>query len=228
MPARSGIGHTRSVTELASNLRAVQDRIARACESIDRDPASITLVAVSKTYSSDAIRAGFDLGLRHFGESRLQEAQPKIETLPGEIVWHFIGHLQSNKAKRVGQLFDVIHTLTSEGQIKELGKAGRTLDGFIEVNIAEESQKNGLPPSEVDAFREKLLDCGWIRFRGLMTIGPAVDDAEAMRPYFRALREANRAVGGSWLSMGMSHDFEVAIQEGSTHVRVGTALFGAR
>lgn len=206
----------------------MRDRIARACESADRDPASVTLVAVSKTYSSDAIRAAFDLGLRHFGESRLQEAQSKIETLPGEIVWHFIGHLQSNKAKRVGQLFDVVHTLTSEAQVRELGKAGRTVDGLIEVNIAEETQKNGLLLADVDAFRKSLLDCSWIRFRGLMTIGPAVDEAEAMRPYFQALREANLTVGGSWLSMGMSHDFEVAIQEGSTHVRVGTALFGAR
>jgi pyridoxal phosphate enzyme (YggS family) len=214
--------------DLAANLRTVRDRIDRACESAGRDPSSVTLVAVSKTYSSDAIRAAFDLGLRHFGESRLQEAQPKIETLPGEIVWHFIGHLQSNKAKRVGQLFDVVHTLATESQVRELGKAGRTVDGLIEVNIADESQKSGLPLSDVDGFRKSLLDCSWIRFRGLMTIGPAVEDAEAMRPYFRALREANLAAGGSWLSMGMSHDFEVAIQEGSTHVRVGTALFGAR
>ncbi|MGV3614928.1 MAG: YggS family pyridoxal phosphate-dependent enzyme [Fimbriimonas sp.] len=213
---------------LALNLRAVQDRIARAAEASGRDPASVTLVAVSKTYPVDAIRAAYDLGLRHFGESRLQEAQPKIEILPGDIQWHFIGHLQSNKAKRVGQFFDVVHTLHNEGQLRELAKAGRQVDGLIEVNIAEESQKSGLPLADVAAFRKIVLDYAQVRFRGLMTIGPAVENAEQMRPYFRSLREANQAAGGSWLSMGMSHDFEVAIQEGSTHVRVGTALFGAR
>jgi pyridoxal phosphate enzyme (YggS family) len=223
------MGQTSPVTaNLALNLQAVQDRIARAAETSGRDPASVTLVAVSKTYPVDAIRAAYDLGVRHFGESRLQEAQPKIEILPGDITWHFIGHLQSNKAKRVGQLFDVVHTLHNEGQLRELAKAGRQVDGLIEVNIAEESQKTGLPLSDVDAFRKNVLDCSQVRFRGLMTIGPAVENAEQMRPYFRSLREANTAVGGDWLSMGMSHDFEVAIQEGSTHVRVGTALFGAR
>ncbi len=214
--------------DYAANLRVIRERIERSCEAAGRDPATVILVAVSKTHPAEAIRALYDLGLRDFGESRLQEAQPKVETLPGDITWHFVGHLQSNKARKVGSLFDVIHTLTNEGQLRELAKAGRELDGLIEVNIAEEPQKSGLSPADVDAFRQKLLDYRSVRFRGLMTVGPAVEDPSAMRPYFRALREAGAAFGTPWLSMGMSHDFEVAIQEGSTHVRVGTALFGAR
>lgn len=215
-------------SHLRANFRDIQERIARAAESVGRDPASVTLVAVSKTFPAEAVRAAYDLGHRHFGESRLQESQPKVEALPGDIVWHFIGKLQSNKAKRAAQLFNVIHTLESEAQLREVEKAGRSVDGLVEVNVANEAQKSGISPEALDLFLAKLLEFPHVHFRGLMTIGPVTDNASEMRTVFRTLREANARVGGHWLSMGMSGDFEVAIQEGASHVRIGTALFGAR
>lgn len=211
-----------------ANLKAVSERISRACDSAQRDPADVTLVVVSKSQPIDKLRAFYDLGVREFGESRLQEAQPKVETLPGDIRWHFIGHLQSNKARKVAALFDVIHTIYRDTQLEEIEKSRRTLDALVEINIASEPQKSGIELANVDAFWKKHLEWKQTRFRGLMTVGPVSSDPEAMRPYFRALREANEAIGGTWLSMGMSHDFEIAIQEGSTHVRVGSALFGQR
>jgi len=214
--------------DYSANLHAIQDDVNRACDSVAREPSSVTLIAVSKTQPVEAIKALYDLGVRDFGESRLQEAIPKIESLPNDIRWHFIGTLQSNKAKRAAQSFDLIHTLHNEGQLREVDKAARNVDGFIEVNVANESQKSGLPLEMLDGFAAKVLQSPSVHFRGLMTIGPAVDDPEKMRPYFRALREANTRLGGDWLSMGMSGDYFVAIQEGSTHIRVGTALFGAR
>lgn len=217
-----------SWAHVRKNLNEIQDRIHLACDSVGRDPASVTLIAVSKTFPADAIQAAYDLGHRHFGESRLQEAQPKIETLPDDITWHFIGGLQSNKAKKIAQLFNVIHTFDSESQLHEASKANRPIDALIEVNVAEEKQKSGILLKDLDSFHQKLLDFKLIRFRGLMTIGPATENPEQMRPYFRTLREANSRLGGQWLSMGMSGDFEVAIQEGASHIRVGTALFGER
>lgn len=208
-------------------LRQVEDRIARACASVGRDPSGVTLVAVSKTFPIDAVRKAYDLGLRHFGESRLQEALPKIEALPDDIVWHFVGKLQSNKAKRAAQAFSVIHTLESESQLREIDKAGRRPDVLVEVNIGAETQKSGLLVENVDDFVQLVLHCDNARYRGLMTVGPLLSPEE-VRPFFRKLRELKDRVGGDWLSMGMSGDFEVAIQEGASHVRVGSALFGSR
>jgi pyridoxal phosphate enzyme (YggS family) len=213
---------------MKTRLDAIHDRIRRACEVSGRDPASVTLVAVSKTHSTEAIRELYDLGVRDFGESRFQEALPKIENLPNDITWHFVGHLQSNKARKVAEYFDVIHTIESESQLKEIQKAGREIRAFIEVNIAEESNKHGLFSDQLDDLRNKVIHYSHVHLRGLMTIGPALDEPENMRPFFRSLRLLNERIGGDWLSMGMSGDFEVAIQEGSTHVRVGTALFGER
>jgi PLP dependent protein len=209
-------------------LATIREHIDRACAFVSRDPQSVTLIAVSKTQTIEAIREAYDLGLRQFGESRFQEALPKIEALPNDITWHFVGHLQTNKAKKVGQYFDVIHTIESEGQVKELQKANRRTQALIEVNIAEESQKHGIFAEYLDDLRNKVIHYDNVHQRGLMTIGPALDDAEKMRPFFRSLRLLNERIGGDWLSMGMSGDFEVAIQEGSTHIRVGTALFGER
>jgi PLP dependent protein len=223
---------------IAENLRTIQSRIARACDTVGRDPSEVTLVAVSKTFPIEAIRELYDLGHRHFGESRLQEAIPKIEALPKDIVWHFVGKLQSNKARRAAEFVDVIHTLESESQLREIAKANRTdvrhtnprepIGGLIQVNIAHEPQKSGVLPENLVSFAESVLQYEQIRFHGLMTIGPANPNAEAMRPFYRAMRELLQRIDGRWLSMGMSHDFDVAIQEGATHVRVGTALFGAR
>jgi pyridoxal phosphate enzyme (YggS family) len=211
-----------------SRLNQIQDRIRRSAVLACRDPDAVTLVAISKTHPVDAIRALYDLGQRHFGESRLQEALPKIEALPNDIVWHFVGHLQSNKAKKAAQYFDVIHTIESEGQLREIQKAGRQVEALIEVNIANEPQKGGVSASKLDVLSTSVVQYGNVHLRGLMTIGPALEEAEKMRPFFKSLRLLNERIGGDWLSMGMSGDFEVAIQEGSTHVRVGTALFGER
>jgi pyridoxal phosphate enzyme (YggS family) len=202
----------------------------RACQSVSRDPSHVTLVAVSKTQPIEAILAAYEFGQRHFGESRLQESIPKIDNAPDDIIWHFIGSLQSNKVRRITESFDVIHTLAKPAQLIQMGKSAlsKPIDVLVEVNIANEAQKTGLSLETLDEFLPMLLQCPLVQFRGLMTIGPALADAEAMRPYFKALRQANERVGGEWLSMGMRNDFEVAIQEGSTHVRIGTALFGAR
>ncbi len=212
----------------ADRLAAVHDRIARACEIAGRDPATVTLIAVSKTYPLDDLKALYDLGQRHFGESRLQEALPKVDAMPNDVVWHFIGRLQSNKAKRAASAFDAVHTLESEGQLKEIEKAGREIDGLIEINLAEEPQKGGLTLETAAGFAENVVQCPCVRFRGLMAIGPVGLPSEDLRPLDRRLAEENARLGGDWLSLGMSGDLEAAIAEGATHVRVGTALFGAR
>lgn len=212
---------------MQKRINEIRGRIESVCDSVARDPATVTLIAVSKTVKVDDIRRAYDFGIRHFGESRLQEALPKIEALPNDIIWHFIGKLQSNKAKRASQLFDVIHTLESESQLGEIEKGG-LIEGFVEVNVGKEEQKSGLFPQEVPPFVKKVLQCKNVSFRGLMAIGPANLNAEFMRPYFQRMRELNEEMGGECLSMGMSGDFEVAIQEGATHVRVGSALFGER
>ncbi|OJU62347.1 MAG: YggS family pyridoxal phosphate enzyme [Armatimonadetes bacterium 55-13] len=213
---------------IAKNIALIQSQIDRAAETVQRDPNEITLIAVSKTFPIDAIREAYDAGHRHFGESRLQEAQPKIEALPGDIVWHFIGNLQSNKAKKVAQLFEVIHTLESESQLKEIAKAERQIDGFIEVNIAKETQKAGISTDEVDELIEVVLHYPQVRLCGLMTIGPVEEDPETSRKYFRVLKNLANEKDLKGLSMGMSQDFDVAIQEGATHIRVGSAIFGSR
>ena len=204
--------------------------IARILELIrSKIPPHVSLIAVSKTVSISDIQAAYDAGQRDFGESRVQEALPKIEVLPKDITWHFIGKLQSNKVKQVAEHFQVIHTLESESQLRELAKIDHDMDCLIEVNIAEEPQKSGILPESLDRFIQSVIECKHVRLKGLMTVGPAHRNAEDMRPYFNRLREMSRKLGeDAWLSMGMSNDFEVAIQEGSTHIRVGSAIFGAR
>lgn len=214
---------------IADNLDRIRQRIHDACDACGRSPGEVTLVAVSKTVDVERIRAAYDAGHRDFGESRLQEAIPKIEALPKDIQWHFIGKLQSNKARKAASLFRILHTLESTEQLKEIEKGAYPVDAFIEVNIAKEERKSGIFPGDVDDFRKLVLQCRNIRLRGLMTVGPAMQNAELMHPYFRRLRDlAGGWSGGSWLSMGMSGDFEVAIQEGASHIRVGSAIFGSR
>ena len=172
--------------------------------------------------------AAYEAGQRDFGESRLQEALPKIKALPKDVVWHFIGPLQSNKAKKVAENFQAIHTLYSIDQIREIDKGIRVIDGLIEVNIGLEPQKVGILPERLDEFHTILLHSNNVHFRGLMTIGPRVSDAELMRPFFKGLKRLADHLGNCYLSMGMSGDFEVAIQEGASHIRVGSAIFGSR
>jgi len=213
---------------LTENLDSVIKRISRACETSGRETGSVTLIAVTKTVRIERIREAYDLGIRDFGENRLQEALPKIEALPKDIRWHFVGKLQSNKARKAAEAFFALHSLESKAQLRELEKSSRKVDGLIEINIAEAPQKFGIFPQRLDEFLVELTECKQVRFRGLMAIGPNLGDPEAMRPYFKRLRRLNSQAGGQWLSMGMSADFDVAIQEGATHIRVGTALFGAR
>lgn len=208
-------------------LENVRNRLVSACQRVGRADDSVTLVAVSKTVPIERIREVYDQGQRHFGESRLQEALPKIEALPSDIVWHFIGSLQSNKAKKVAQNFHVIHSFASLAAIREAAKAQLAVDCFVEVNIAGEAQKAGVPAGDTLALIDEIARSPMV-FRGLMTIGPDLGNPEAMRPYFKSLAELTRSVKGEWLSMGMSGDFEVAIEEGATHVRVGSAIFGGR
>ena len=213
---------------VSENLARIRDRIALACASCERSPAEVTLVAVTKTVPIPIIREAYDLGHRDFGESRFQEALPKIEALPSDARWHFIGKLQSNKARRVAERFSVIHSIENEAQLREIEKADCNLDVLIEVNLAKESQKSGISPESLDGLLAVLSNYKHARFRGLMTIGPQTDDRKATRELFGKLRAMNERVGGRWLSIGMSGDFDVAIQEGSTHVRVGTGIFGFR
>lgn len=212
----------------ARRYQEVQDRISRAAEQAQRDPASITLVAVSKTYPVEAIRELYDLGHRHFGESRWQEAQPKIDALPPDIVWHFIGHLQSNKARQVAERMPVIHTLDNERQLAAIERQSALTKTFIEVNLAREPQKAGIFPEDLDKFLACVANYQKVQLLGLMTIGPADAELEEQGRLFRQLAQMAQGVGLEQLSMGMSGDFETAIAHGATHVRIGTSLFGSR
>lgn len=213
---------------MRQRYQTILDEIARNCDLVRRDPSSVTLIAVSKTQPLEKVRKLYDLGHRHFGESRLQELVPKAEAMPKDVVWHFIGKLQSNKLRRAAEICRVLHTIESENQVKELRKLSEPIEVLIEVNIAEEAQKSGIFPTSLDELHQSIIQSNLAIFRGLMTIGPIVRNAEDSRPYFEKLRKLNEKIGGDWLSMGMSADFGVAIQEGATHVRIGTSLFGER
>jgi pyridoxal phosphate enzyme (YggS family) len=227
---------------IAANLAAVRARIADAARAAGRSPDDIRLVAVSKTFGLDEIRAAIIAGQRDFGENRVQEALPKIEALATEpsIRWHLIGHLQSNKAKKAARPFDAIHSIDSVGLLQLVDEAAResrrSPELLVQVDLAGETTKFGAP---VDVAREILQAATSLtaaRVVGLMLMPPFFDDPEQTRPYFqrlRALRDELLRTGTPApmlreLSMGMSHDFEIAIAEGATMVRVGTAIFGSR
>lgn len=220
--------HNPGMDGLRARFAAVRERISRACDICRRDPASVVLVAVSKTVGIAEVQAAYDLGLRHFGESRWQEAQTKVHALPEDVVWHFIGRLQSNKTKVVAGTFDVLHTLENERQLEQLDELDRVIDGMVQVNLGREAQKSGVFIENLDDMVQRVSKHPQVCFRGLMTIGPAEASPEETRRIFQELAMLNRRLGGEWLSMGMSHDLEMAVQEGSTHVRIGTALFGDR
>ncbi len=217
---------------VADNLAAVRERIEGALARAGaRRP--VTLVAVCKTLPAERIREAYRAGQRHFGESRVQEFErkrPGLE-LPG-AVWHLIGHLQSNKARRAGQLFDVIETVDSARLARRLDEAAapaaRRLPVFLEVKLGEEPAKAGCAEQELPELAEQVAALPHLELRGLMTMPPYTDDPEGARPYFRCLRQWAERLGTAELSMGMSRDFEVAIEEGATLVRVGTAIFGER
>jgi len=219
-------------------LDQVESRIARAAARAQRNRSDIQLVAVTKKFPAAVIREAYELGLRDFGENYVQEFDEKRAELSGcvDARYHFIGHLQSNKAKKAAEIFDVIHTLDSAKLARRLdaeaGSAGvhPGIDVLIEVKLSSEPAKAGAGPGDVAALIEAIRGCPHLRLLGLMTMPPWSDDAEASRPYFARLRElaAENGLRQPALSMGMSHDLEVAIEEGATMVRVGTALFGPR
>jgi pyridoxal phosphate enzyme (YggS family) len=216
--------------DLRGNLEQVQDRIANAAARAGRQASEITLVAVTKVFPASAIRDAYDLGLRVFGENYLQEFEskhPEVRDLP-EARFHLIGHLQSNKAKRAAELFHSIQTVDSEKLARRLDAVGKALDVMLEVKLSEEESKHGADPAELPALIAAVKSCPNLKLGGLMTMPPWSDEPERTRPYFRRLRELAAEHGLAQLSMGMSHDLEVAIEEGATHVRVGTALFGRR
>ena len=195
-------------------------------------PAGVTLVAVSKTVEADVIEAAFNAGLRHFGENRVQEATSKIEQLQKlkpDIVWHMVGHLQTNKAKTAASIFDIIHSVDSLKLAETLNNCSqRKLRILIQVNVADEATKSGFVPTKVNQAVRQIAKLPNLEIEGLMTIAPLVSDTEEIRPVFRQLRQLRDALGLSHLSMGMTDDFEVAIEEGATLVRIGRAIFGER
>ena len=225
---------------IAARLADVRARIARAAGRAGRDPASVRLVAVSKTFPVDAVRDAAGAGQVDFGENKVQEALGKMEAT-GDLTirWHLVGHLQSNKAKKAA-LFDMIHSIDSASLLRKIDEAaaaiGRRPDLLVQVDLAGEATKFGAAEDELPAIFDAAQQARAVRTVGLMLIPPAVDDPEQARPFFRRLREVRdrllaRGVARACLvelSMGMSHDFEPAIEEGATLVRVGTAIFGAR
>lgn len=224
--------------DLAENLARIRERIEAACARAGRDPATVELLAVSKNHPAASVTALASLGLSLFGENRIQEAKVKIPRCPGRLRWHMIGHLQSNKARDAVLLFEMIQSVDSLDLARELQRraetASRTLRVLIEVNVAGESTKFGYSPVRLLEELPALNALRRLEIHGLMCMAPYATRPETVRPVFRRCRElaqeAGRALGAplTVLSMGMSGDFEVAIEEGSTLVRIGTALFGER
>jgi pyridoxal phosphate enzyme (YggS family) len=216
---------------LRERIEEVRERIRRAARRAGRRPEEITLVAVTKTFPASAIREAYDLGLREFGENYVQEFEAKrgaLGELPGAR-FHFIGHLQSNKARRAAGLFHVVQTVDTPKLARRLAEAAATqLEVMLEVKLSPEQSKGGTPPEELPALIAAVRCCPSLSLTGLMTMPPWSENPEDSRLYFRRLRELAAASGLPKLSMGMSHDLEVAVEEGATHVRVGTALFGER
>ena len=229
------------MNDIPARLADVRDRIARAASRAGRDASRIRLVSVSKTFDAGCVRAAAQAGQLDFGENKVQEAQHKRQqTADLNLRWHLIGHLQSNKAAKAASLFDVIHSIDDPSLVRKIdaaaAAAGRTVELLVQVDLAGEPTKHGARESDLAAIFDAARGCPAIRLSGLMTLPPATADPDGARPWFRELvsvrdRLRARGVDGSLLaelSMGMSHDYEIAIEEGSTIVRVGTAIFGRR
>ncbi len=218
--------------DIEQNFRNVTDRIALACERAGRSPDEVTLVAITKTHDAATVRAAFEVGLRHFGENRIQEAGSKLaelEDVKSQSTWHMVGHLQTNKVKTAVELFDIIQSVDSVKLADFLSRnTHKPLPIFLEVNIGEEESKSGFSVAEISQSVSEIGKMQNLEVRGLMTVAPWVSDPEEVRPVFRQLRELRDSLGLAELSMGMTDDFEVAIEEGATSVRVGRAIFGKR
>ena len=225
---------------VAENLAQVQKNIEESCREINRDPEEVTLIAVSKTKPVEMLKEAYDAGARVFGENKVQEIVDKYDQMPSDVKWHMIGHLQRNKVKYIVDKVAMIHSVDSfrlaETIEKEAAKKDVIVPILIEVNVAQEESKFGLKPEEVLPFIEEIADFSHIQIKGLMTIAPYVENAEENRGIFRELKKLSVDIAAkninnvtmSVLSMGMTGDYMVAVQEGATMVRVGTGIYGAR
>jgi len=225
------------MSEIRENYIRVMERIERAAQRVGRDPSEIKLVAVSKTVEASRIQEAIEAGVSILGENYVQEAQKKIEAIGHSVAWHFIGHLQTNKAKYAIRLFEMIHSLDSFPLAEELNRraeqVGQVAKVMIEVNISGEATKFGTDEEKVFSIARGILNLRHLSLEGLMTMPPYFDSPEMSRPYYIKLRELKEkmireGIPLKELSMGMSNDFEIAIEEGATYVRVGTAIFGER
>lgn len=226
---------------IADNIRAVRQRIDDACRRAGRNPNEVTLIAVTKAFDSTRITEAVREGVCDIGENFVKELlQKREQVLDGNIRWHFIGHVQTNKVKSLVEVVHLIHSVDSYRVAQEVekraSKVSRTVDVLLEINTTGEATKYGVPPEEAKALVKKIAPFEHVRIRGLMTIGPFSPDPEESRPCFRKLRELSESIAAqsienvemTHLSMGMTNDFEVAVEEGATLVRLGTALFGPR
>ncbi|GIX06893.1 MAG: YggS family pyridoxal phosphate enzyme [Candidatus Poribacteria bacterium] len=228
------------MSELKERLREVQERIAEAAARAGRSPEEILLVAVTKTVPVERIQEAIAAGVEHFGENRVQEAEPKIEAIGHAVTWHFIGHLQSNKVRRAVAAFDWIQSVDGPKLLDRIERSARTLGRrprlLIQVNVTGEPSKHGISPDRLKRLLDQAAPYEHVSIEGLMTIGPLTEDTETIRSAFRRLRELAEAVRQAnypnvqmrHLSMGMSNDYEIAVEEGATMVRLGTAIFGPR
>jgi len=228
------------MVDVAANLRVIQQRVAEAAERSARRAEDVTILGAAKKVPPDRVNCAIEAGLRAVGENYVQEAQDKLPLLRGPVSLHFIGHLQVNKARHAVQLFDVVQSVDSVRLAQELDKraaaVGKTLEVLIEVNLGGEETKSGVPPAELRALAAQVAPLANLNVRGLMCMPPFSADPEQSRPFFRRLRALAEEVGAAGiprvsmdqLSMGMTHDYPLAVEEGATLVRVGTGLFGPR
>ena len=219
-----------SEEHLTERLAAVRERIEKACARAHRNPAEVKLLAVTKVFGAEVVREAYELGLREFGENYVQEMERKAPVLTDltDARFHLIGHLQSNKTKKAAQLFSAVDSIDAAKLATRLNAEEKALDVMIEVKLSDEESKSGASETDVAGIVEAIRGCPNLQLRGLMTVPPWSEDAEIARPYFARLREIAGRFSIPELSMGMSNDLEVAIEEGATWVRVGTALFGRR
>ena len=228
------------MASIHENLLQVQDRVAAAAERAGRDPGTVRIVAVSKTKRPSLILEAIDAGVTEIGENQFQEARAKYDQVNRPVKWHFVGHLQTNKAKGALKIFDLIHSVDSLRLLKEInrrsGQMNFQTDVLIQVNTSGESSKYGVQPEQALSFIESALDYSHVRIKGLMTIGPFTPNVDAVRPSFALLSRLQDKIKAQqfagvemeYLSMGMTHDFEVAVEEGANIIRIGTAIFGKR
>ena len=231
---------SRQFISIRENIQSVQNRIASTAQRVGRDPASIKLVAISKTKPVNLIMEAIDAGITDIGENRVQEARSKYSLLDHPVKWHLVGHLQTNKVKQALQIFDLVHSVDSVRLLAEIDRRScqlnRQTDTLVEVNTSGEESKYGLQPNEVLGFMESALKYSHVRIKGLMTIGRFVPEPEEVRPSFTLLRRLKEKIDRlgypniqmKYLSMGMTNDFEVAIEEGANMIRIGSAIFGER